>query len=420
MERPGCFGVSVFCQVETQEDDALSGVGFGEGQGDGVGLGILPLGGFPLGNAVFAQQQIRRQRCWGLVREGCKGFFEGRFGDRYRVFNGDQSVVLEGEDFLDCIRQPGDFYGTDDPRMVLAQGRIQIGSGNLRGTPDFLRGHVEFYGFWGQGGAAGINGIGKEAAGALGRTGREENAEAAEDDEKAAEPAKGVPMERLHLNSSNRGKRSTGVVLYRITIAYGRRKVKGRAGCSGKALGIGEDDDSRVLWCYPARHFRGRGVLSVPLWYKPGGFVCGQLTAKRAEIRDAALLRPCDIGRLPQIAQEDLAAYGIIRNVLNESAGWLTGTSGEALLQETFDHSAEFAMENLREELKSKPILCIGGTLDIYTPPQTHCVPFAQAIQRAGKTAFQEIDFPTDHFFADYRLTAAETVIAFLEKQLPE
>lgn len=78
------------------------------------------------------------QRCWGLVRESCKGFFEGRFGDRYRVFNGDQSVVLEGEDFLDCIRQPGDFYGTDDPRMVLAQGRIQIGSGNLRGTPDFL------------------------------------------------------------------------------------------------------------------------------------------------------------------------------------------------------------------------------------------------------------------------------------------
>lgn len=161
-------------------------------------------------------------------------------------------------------------------------------------------------------------------------------------------------------------------------------------------------------------------MLSVPLWYKPGGFVCGQLTAKRAEIRGAALLMPCDIGRLPQIEQNDPAAYGLIRNILDESAGWLTGTSGEFLLQEAFANSVGFALENLREELKSKPILCIGGTLDIYTPPQTHCVPFAQAIQRAGKTAFQEIDFPTDHFFADYRLTAAETVIAFLEKQLPE
>ena len=149
-----------------------------------------------------------------------------------------------------------------------------------------------------------------------------------------------------------------------------------------------------------------------------GGFVCGQLTAKRTEIKGAALLMPCDIGRLPQIAQNDPAAYGIIRNVLDESAGWLNGTSGETLLQEAFAHSAEFALENLSEKLKSRPILCIGGTLDIYTPPQTHCEPFVQAIQRTGGVAFQKIDFPTDHFFADYRLTVAEAVTEFLKKQL--
>lgn len=149
-----------------------------------------------------------------------------------------------------------------------------------------------------------------------------------------------------------------------------------------------------------------------------GGFVCGQLTAKRTEIKGAALLMPCDIGRLPQIAQNDPAAYGIIRNVLDESAGWLTDTSGETLLQEAFARSAEFALENLSEKLKSRPILCIGGTLDIYTPPQTHCKPFAQAIQRTGGVAFQKIDFPTDHFFADYRLTVAEAVTEFLKKQL--
>ena len=149
-----------------------------------------------------------------------------------------------------------------------------------------------------------------------------------------------------------------------------------------------------------------------------GGFVCGQLTAKRTEIKSAALLMPCDIGRLPQIAQEDPAAYETIRDVLDDSANWLTGTGGEALWQEALAHSAEFALENLSEELKSKPILCIGGTLDIYTPPQLHCKPLAQAICRAGGTSFREISFPTDHFFADYRLTVAETVTEFLKKQL--
>ena len=48
-----------------------------------------------------------------------------------------------------------------------------------------------------------------------------------------------------------------------------------------------------------------------------GGFVCGQLSARRAEIRRAALLMPCDIGRLPQIVQEDPAAGRAIQEVLD-------------------------------------------------------------------------------------------------------
>ena len=59
--------------------------------------------------------------------------------------------------------------------------------------------------------------------------------------------------------------------------------------------------------------------------------MCGQLTAKRPEIRGAALMMPCDVGRLPQIKEEDPAAYQTICQVLDDSAGWLTGTSGEFL-----------------------------------------------------------------------------------------
>ena len=151
-----------------------------------------------------------------------------------------------------------------------------------------------------------------------------------------------------------------------------------------------------------------------------GGFVCGQLSAKRAEIKGAALLMPCDIGRLPQIVQDSPAAYRILRDVLDDSANWLTGTSGEALLQEAFHHSTEFALEHLAEALKEKPILCIGGTLDIYTPPRLHCEPFAQAVRCAGGKMFRKIDYPTDHFFADYRLTMAGTVTRFLKRQLSE
>ena len=151
-----------------------------------------------------------------------------------------------------------------------------------------------------------------------------------------------------------------------------------------------------------------------------GGFVCGQLSAHRHEIEGAVLLMPCDIGRLPLIAQEDPASWQTIQEVLEDSAQWLSGTSGEALLREALDRSADFRLESAAEALAQKPVLCIGGTLDIYTPPVLHCEPLAHAVQEAGGMSIQTVSYPTDHFFADYRLTVAETVTTFLKEQLSE
>lgn len=151
-----------------------------------------------------------------------------------------------------------------------------------------------------------------------------------------------------------------------------------------------------------------------------GGFVCGQITAQRSEIRGGVLLMPCDIGRLPQIAVDDSAAYQTIQEVLDDSAKWLTGTSGETLFREALDNSETFRLENAAEALAEKPLLCIGGTLDVYTPPDQHCEPLARAIENTGGTLLRIVSYPTDHFFADYRLTVAETVTVFLKEQYSE
>ncbi len=146
-----------------------------------------------------------------------------------------------------------------------------------------------------------------------------------------------------------------------------------------------------------------------------GGFVCGQLSAKRAEIRKAVLMTPCDIGRLPVIAQEAPEAYRIVCEVLDESGDWLNGTSGEALLREATEHSDTLRLESAAPGLASKPVLCIGGTLDIYTPPELYCEPLRRAVEKAGGTQFRSVLWPTDHFLSDYRLTVSETVLEFLE-----
>lgn len=122
-----------------------------------------------------------------------------------------------------------------------------------------------------------------------------------------------------------------------------------------------------------------------------GDFVCGQLTVRREEVRGGVLLMPCDVGRLPQIARENPQAYRTIREVLDDSAQWLTGTTGEKLLREVEENSEEFRLENAADRLAAKPLLCVAGTLDVCTPPAQHCAPLGRAVEAAGGRNFQVV-----------------------------
>ena len=145
-----------------------------------------------------------------------------------------------------------------------------------------------------------------------------------------------------------------------------------------------------------------------------GGFACGQLSAARPEIKRAVLLTPCDIGRLPVIENEDPKAYQIVCDVLDDSENWLNGTSGAALLHEATENSETLRLESAADGLAQKPVLCIGGALDIYTPPKLHCEPLKNAVEQAGGTQFRYEVWPTDHFLSDHRLKMSDAVISFL------
>ncbi len=145
-----------------------------------------------------------------------------------------------------------------------------------------------------------------------------------------------------------------------------------------------------------------------------GGFVCGQLTAKREEIHGGVLLMPCDIGRVRYLAAENPQAMEGIRAVLADCANWLTGVTEDSLVREAEINAERFSLENLSGKLSKKPLLCVGGTLDTCTPPVQNCQPLEQAITARGGKLLQSLRYPTDHFFSDYRFTVAQTVIDFL------
>ncbi len=147
-----------------------------------------------------------------------------------------------------------------------------------------------------------------------------------------------------------------------------------------------------------------------------GGFVCGQLLSKRKEIRAGVLLMPCDIGRLPMIKEEDPEKYKDFEDLLEDSAQYLHGTSKEALLKETFEHSDEYKLESVAPNLTDTPILCVTGTLDTDTPDKLFCKPLRDAVTANGGTKIEHIEYPTNHFFSDYRLTVGNDVCDFFKK----
>lgn len=149
-----------------------------------------------------------------------------------------------------------------------------------------------------------------------------------------------------------------------------------------------------------------------------GGFVCGQLSAKRKEITACALLMPCDIGRFYQIKEEDYTAAQNLQHILEESSKWLEGASLELFLQEIQENSSTFPLEKVARPLAEKPVLCIEASLDTHTPPSYHCRPLEKEILAAGGRQLKIHTLQTDHSAADYRLELIRIVTGFFAEVL--
>ena len=75
----------------------------------------------------------------------------------------------------------------------------------------------------------------------------------------------------------------------------------------------------------------------------------------------------------------------------------------------------EWALPVPKPAQAKKPILCIAGATDIYTP-MLHCEPLIRAVRAVSGTLLQTVCYSTGHFFADYRPPAAETLTPCLKR----
>lgn len=98
-----------------------------------------------------------------------------------------------------------------------------------------------------------------------------------------------------------------------------------------------------------------------------------------------------------------------------ESALFLHGTTGRALIDEIIAHAAEWNLPDHAAALARHPLLLIAGSRDEGTQPALHHHPLIKALRDAGAQRLTEVLLESDHSFNDRRIELARTLLGWLE-----
>jgi pimeloyl-ACP methyl ester carboxylesterase len=182
-----------------------------------------------------------------------------------------------------------------------------------------------------------------------------------------------------------------------------------------------EDTAAAVAWLRNpanAKKVRADSSRIVLLGHSVGGFNAVQAGAADPAIEAVGIISGADVGgRVPE--HLTAIAMGAARKKLAEalaSQGMapLTGTTPEALAQDTLDHAAEWRFSTKDKPLATRPFLAV--TADDGTAKSNNDL--VEAIRKDGDTNVTTEHFATDHSYSGKRLELAAVVVAWL-KSLP-
>lgn len=149
-----------------------------------------------------------------------------------------------------------------------------------------------------------------------------------------------------------------------------------------------------------------------------GGFVTAHLLARHPNWKGGVLLTPCDLGGVVSFPEET-EAKKLLMEIFTTGPLWLNGTSPEALFKEVSGHQAEYRLASLVKKLADRPVFCLGAAQDESCPPEAHCLPWVEELNRiGGNIRYETLD--TDHSFSDVRLAMIGKVAAFLAELVTE
>ncbi|MBQ3032453.1 MAG: alpha/beta fold hydrolase [Anaerotignum sp.] len=144
-----------------------------------------------------------------------------------------------------------------------------------------------------------------------------------------------------------------------------------------------------------------------------GVFIAAHLAAKHPELKAAVCVAPCDMGE----GMMSEKGRGQMLAIFESAVPWLSGTSVQALFDETEQNKGKYQLSGLAEALKHTPVYVLNAKLDDECSADVHVVPWVTAVQAAGGDIIRE-EYVTDHSFSDMRNDLIEKVAQYLIEQV--
>ncbi|GIF21987.1 dienelactone hydrolase [Actinoplanes tereljensis] len=146
-----------------------------------------------------------------------------------------------------------------------------------------------------------------------------------------------------------------------------------------------------------------------------GGFAALYTAAADPSVAAVASLAGFDLAALAATTSADAAVRAEWVTAFDGELLPLRGTSGEALIAEAEAAGDAWSLPELAPALANRPVLLIGASRDSLSVQAIHHDPLVEAYATAR---LEHHAFPTDHALSDHRLTAASTLINFLNRHV--
>lgn len=184
-----------------------------------------------------------------------------------------------------------------------------------------------------------------------------------------------------------------------------------------------EDADVQVNYILDPANARKYGIDTrrvIVIGHSMGGFMAASAAAHNKAVAEAVLISAWNIGaeyssHRTGSAAADIAAGGKALEQDNNLLP-LSGTSGEALAREIYDHHAALNMNNLAPAIAPRSVFVITANEGL--EPADHA--FAEALRKAGDSRVTERHWDTDHSYSGVRGELSNAIVEWTQANLPK